>query len=152
MTVYHIMFVNRSSTLLFDHSFNEADGRVHKGFREKGSNEAIRIASYLAGFTARVKEISPHHEAETGLQIIEGHDHNVHCYRTATQNTIVAISDPRTTDLRLLFQSLHNSFVEHVVMHPAFVTDHSGAAMTVKSSDFPVFTAAVCQAVDRYGR
>jgi hypothetical protein len=32
------------------------------------------------------------------------------------------------------------------------VTDHSGAAMTVKSTDFPVFTSAVCQAVERYGR
>lgn len=152
MPVYLVMFVNRSNSLIFDHSFNESDGSVHPNFRTKGSDDAIRMASYLSGFTARVKEISPNHEAETGLQLIEGHDHNLHCFRSATHNTIVAISDPRTNDLRMLFSVLHNAFVEHVVMHPSYVTDHSGAAMTVKSSDFSVFTAAVCQAVERYGR
>ena len=152
MPVYHIMFVNRSNSLIFDHSFNDSDNAIHRSFRDKGSDDAIRMASYLSGFNARVKEISPNHEEETGLQLIEGHDQNLHCYRTATHNTIVAISDPRTNDLRHLFNALHRAFVEHVVNHPNFSTDHSGAAMTVKSSDFPVFTNAVCSAVERYGR
>ena len=152
MPVFHIMFVNRSNTLIFDHSFNDSEGVIHRSFRSRGSDDAICMASYLSGFTARMKEISPSHESETGLQIIEGFAHNVHCYRTATHNTIVAISDSRTTDLRFMFQALHTAFVEHVVNHPSFVTDHSGAAMTVKASDFHVFTAAVCQAVERYGR
>jgi hypothetical protein len=153
MPVYCIMFVNRSNSLIFDHSFNETPGGgIHPNFHQKGSDDAIRMASYMSSFSARVKEISPNHEAETGLQIIEGEDHNLHCFRSATHNTIVAISDPRTNDLRQLFSVLHTAFVEHVVMHPCYVTDHSGAAMTVKSTDFPVFTHAVCQAVERYGR
>jgi len=151
MPVYHVMFVNRSNSLICDYSFND-DGSMNKAFRDKGSDVVIALSSHLSGFSARVKEISPNFEAETGLSLLEGYDHNLHCFNTATHNTIVAITDPRTVDVRLLFQALHAAFVEHVVMHPSFTTDESGAAMTVKSTDFPKFTEAVNQAVERFGK
>jgi hypothetical protein len=150
MPVYSILLVNRSNTLFYDQCFTDDTSVINGELRYPLSSLALTMGSTLAStFTGRVQEISPDAERETGFTLIEGHDYSIHAFRTPTRNTILAVTDPGTTDLKYLFLEIQQLLVDHVVMDPLYATDASGAPQPVSASKFPLFAEGVRAAVMR---
>lgn len=108
------------------------------------------LASYVSGSAVQISPIDP--DTCSGLQLIEGHDHNIHVHRTQTGNHIVFFTDVVTTFTKPLFDACYTALVDTVLRHPTYELDHTGAFQTITAKSYEVFAKRVDDIVASFVR
>ena len=141
MVVHMIMITNKSGSLIYSRTFNDQGLNV----KLLQSNWAVTTSSILVTFVVGMsQQVAPVPDDPlmcSGVQLIEGHDHNLHFCATASGNAFVFITDPATTTVRELFAECYGAFVDTVLRHPSYALDSSGAGQHIHSAKYDVFTA-----------
>ena len=147
-----LMIANKSGSLVYSRTFNE------QGLNMKllQSDWTVSTSSVLVTFVVGIsQQIAPAPEDPllcSGVQLIEGHDHNLHYCATATGIVFIFLTDTHTTSVVDVFQECYIAFVNCVLRHPAYALDSTGAGQYINPSKFDVFTSRIEQAVAKARR
>ena len=148
-----LLIANKSGTLVYSRTFNEQGLNTKLLQSDWVVTTSSILVTYVVGMSQQVAPVPEDPLNCSGVQLIEGHDHNLHYCATASGNAFIFITDPATTSVKDLFQECYLAFVDNVLRHPAYALDSSGAGQHIHSGKFDVFTSRLdAAAAKRYAQ
>jgi hypothetical protein len=145
MVVHLLWIINQSGQQIYKHVFT-----AKENIGELGRNPDLHITlpSVFFGLCSMTREISPNQRPldASGMNLVEGTEHNIHVFETPTTLKFVLVTDPGTTSCDTLFQDLYVAYVDFVLKNPFHSVDEGGIGLSIR---IPAFTEAVKGMVEK---